>query len=163
MGYQVFPVCSTLFEYLNKYISKILPYFYPSKNPITNCLLFPNKNGNAIKNVGTVFGTLIEKYIGKYITPGTLRKIVETEIDESNLFSKTERSNISKGLLHDYETAKQYYIMPDTLNVHKQNLQNYNSFCLYIQSKKKDKCSNDNLSIHEYDNQFDIDRESERG
>jgi hypothetical protein len=91
--------------------------------------LFPSKDGKRLKNAGEKFAGVWRKYSGKYITPSTLRKIVETEADRANIFSATERSIFSNSLLHDYATAKEYYVLEATMEKHRKGHELFEKLC----------------------------------
>jgi hypothetical protein len=130
MGYQAIPLASELYHVIQQYLDIIWPYFFDDfpENRI-GLLLLPGRNGATPKNVGAAFAGVFQAYGGAYITPATLRKIVETAMEGSNFFTKEERERMSKGLLHDYKTAQSYYVLPDTEKEHSNILNRYRQFC----------------------------------
>jgi len=109
MGYQPIIIDDKLLNYLQFYLDNIWVLFFD--NPPAekaNEYLFIGPNGQSLKGAGSIFANTLEKYTGAHISPSTLCKIVETSADSANIFGAQERQAFSKGLLHDYDTAKQY-------------------------------------------------------
>lgn len=137
MGYQVIPVTTTMRDILDQYLNVIWPFFSPNnKNnnheSYLGGYLFPSLGGGIPCKIGKCFASIFKKYSGVYVTPGTLRKIVETSFSSSLIFTPSEREKLSLGLLHDYKTAQDYYVLPDTKKVHNTILQNYEKHCSHL-------------------------------
>jgi hypothetical protein len=135
MGYQAIPISSELFYILNQYMLLFWPLFYPDNTDPLGKLFFPSFGGSKPQKIGENFAKIFNEFGGSYITPSTLRKVVETAMDDTNIFNLSERQQMSKGLLHDYSTAKQYYILTDTLKQHNSILNNYIRFCDSVTSQ----------------------------
>lgn len=117
MGYQPIMLDAKLVKYLQFYVDYIWPLFF--KDPPEekfNQYLFIGTEGSSLTAAGTAFASTLEKYTGAYVSPSTLRKIVETQADSANIYQDQERRLLSKGLLHEYDTAKDYYVMNDKLD-----------------------------------------------
>lgn len=124
------------------------PWLFPvPSNPNHNFLF--SANAKPITKIGKEFKKIALHVFKKNLGISTIRKIMESELEESSLFDKNLRDRLSAAMLHDPATARKYYISKNLKTYSAELNTSWDTFMTFIKTRSKEKDEGQNYVVED--------------